>query len=73
MLMIDPKRVELTVFNGIPHLIKDVITDARLAAGALFEMTKEMDVALRAIRKSRAFAKSKSTTRSIPTRSFPMW
>ena len=43
LLMIDPKRVELTVFNGIPHLIKEVITDPRLAAGALFEMTKEMD------------------------------
>jgi DNA segregation ATPase FtsK/SpoIIIE-like protein len=43
MLMIDPKRVELTVFNGIPHLIKDVIADPRLAAGALFEMTKEME------------------------------
>jgi S-DNA-T family DNA segregation ATPase FtsK/SpoIIIE len=41
--MIDPKRVELTVFNGIPHLIKDVIADPRLAAGALFEMTKEME------------------------------
>jgi DNA segregation ATPase FtsK/SpoIIIE, S-DNA-T family len=43
ILMIDPKRVELTVYNGIPHLIKEVITDARMAAGALFEMTKEMD------------------------------
>lgn len=43
LMMIDPKRVELTVFNGIPHLIKEVITDPRMAAGALFEMTKEMD------------------------------
>ena len=43
LLMIDPKRVELTVYNGIPHLIKEVIVDARMAAGALFEMTKEMD------------------------------
>jgi S-DNA-T family DNA segregation ATPase FtsK/SpoIIIE len=44
LLMIDPKRVELTSYNGIPHLIKEVIADPRLAAGALFEMTKEMDV-----------------------------
>jgi S-DNA-T family DNA segregation ATPase FtsK/SpoIIIE len=43
MLMIDPKRVELAIYNGIPHLIKEVIVDPRLAAGALFEMTKEMD------------------------------
>ncbi|HVA36328.1 MAG TPA: DNA translocase FtsK [Candidatus Dormibacteraeota bacterium] len=43
MLFIDPKRVELTMYNGIPHLVKEVITDARMAAGALFEMTKEMD------------------------------
>jgi S-DNA-T family DNA segregation ATPase FtsK/SpoIIIE len=43
MLMIDPKRVELAVFNGIPHLVKEVIADPRLAAGALFEMTKEME------------------------------
>ncbi|MBV8689364.1 MAG: DNA translocase FtsK 4TM domain-containing protein [Candidatus Eremiobacteraeota bacterium] len=42
-LMIDPKRVELAVYDGIPHLIKEVITDPRLAAGALFEMTKVMD------------------------------
>ena len=43
LLLIDPKRVELQLYNGIPHLIKEVITDPRLAAGALFEMTREMD------------------------------
>ncbi|MGH7737665.1 MAG: DNA translocase FtsK [Candidatus Tyrphobacter sp.] len=43
MLMIDPKRVELPIYNGIPHLVKEVITDPRLAAGALLEMIKEME------------------------------
>jgi S-DNA-T family DNA segregation ATPase FtsK/SpoIIIE len=43
LLLIDPKRVEFALYDGIPHLIKGVITDPRLAAGALFEMTKEMD------------------------------
>ena len=43
LLLIDPKRVELIEYNGIPHLIRDCIVDPKLAAGALFELTKEMD------------------------------
>jgi S-DNA-T family DNA segregation ATPase FtsK/SpoIIIE len=44
LLMIDPKRVELTVYNGIPHLKHEVITDPSLAAGALAIITREMDM-----------------------------
>ncbi len=43
LLMIDPKRVELTVYNGIPHLKNEVITDPGMAAGALAMITREMD------------------------------
>jgi S-DNA-T family DNA segregation ATPase FtsK/SpoIIIE len=43
LLMIDPKRVELTVYNGIPHLKNEVITDPSMAAGALALITREMD------------------------------
>ncbi len=43
LLLIDPKRVELFEYNGIPHLIRDCIVDPKLAAGALYELTKEMD------------------------------
>ena len=43
LLLIDPKRVELIEYNGIPHLIKDCIVDPKLAAGALYELTREMD------------------------------
>ena len=70
MVMIDPKRVELSVYNGIPHLKNEVITDPRMAAGALFEMTKEMD---RRYERSRrpACARSRSGTPSTPTTSCP--
>lgn len=43
LLMIDPKQVEFTVYNGIPHLLVPVITDARKAAGSLAWAVSEMD------------------------------
>ena len=42
-LMIDPKMVELTSFNGIPHLIAPVVTDFEQVVGALAWVTREME------------------------------
>ena len=42
-IMIDPKRVELTMYNGIPHLLAPVITDPRRAILALKWAAKEME------------------------------
>jgi S-DNA-T family DNA segregation ATPase FtsK/SpoIIIE len=40
---VDPKRVELTGYNGIPHLLAPVIVDAEHVVGALEWMLREMD------------------------------
>jgi S-DNA-T family DNA segregation ATPase FtsK/SpoIIIE len=42
-LMVDPKRVELTVYNGIPHLIAPVVVDVERAVPVLQWATKEME------------------------------
>lgn len=43
MIMIDPKIVELGIYNGIPHLLVPVVTDPRKAAGALSWAVAEME------------------------------
>lgn len=43
MMMIDPKMVELNVYNGIPHLLAPVVTDPRKASQALKKIVSEME------------------------------
>lgn len=43
LMMIDPKMVELNIYNGIPHLLAPVVTDPRKAAVALKKIVAEME------------------------------
>jgi S-DNA-T family DNA segregation ATPase FtsK/SpoIIIE len=43
LVLVDPKRVELTNYNGIPHLLAPVIVEVERVVGALQWMTREMD------------------------------
>ncbi len=43
LLMIDPKMVELNIYNGVPHLLSPVVTEVDRAAGVLFWAVKEME------------------------------
>ncbi|MFZ5572609.1 MAG: DNA translocase FtsK 4TM domain-containing protein [Thermodesulfobacteriota bacterium] len=43
LIMVDPKRIELSVYDGIPHLITPVVTDMKLATNALFWAVREME------------------------------
>lgn len=57
IVLVDPKRVELTSYNGIPHLLAPVIVEAEKVVGALHWMLREMDL------RYRTFAEKK--TRNI--------
>ena len=43
LILVDPKRVELTGYNGIPHLLSPVVVEVERVIGALQWMTREMD------------------------------
>jgi S-DNA-T family DNA segregation ATPase FtsK/SpoIIIE len=43
LIMVDPKRIELSNYDGIPHLITPVVTDAKKATNALYWAVREME------------------------------
>ena len=54
LVMVDPKVVELSVYNGIPHLLRPVVTDPKQASIALAKMVAEME------RRYQVFSESKT-------------
>ena len=52
IILIDPKRIELALYNGIPHLYVPVVTEAKEAASALGWAVTEMETRLRKLQKA---------------------
>ncbi len=54
LILIDPKRIELSLYNGVPHLYVPVVTEAKEAASALAWAVSEMERRLRLLQKAGA-------------------
>jgi len=54
LILIDPKRIELSLYNGVPHLYVPVVTEAKEAASALAWAVSEMDGRLKRLQKAQA-------------------
>lgn len=54
LILIDPKRIELSLYNGVPHLYVPVVTEAKEAASALAWAVSEMDRRLKVLQKAGA-------------------
>jgi S-DNA-T family DNA segregation ATPase FtsK/SpoIIIE len=54
LILIDPKRIELNLYNGVPHLYVPVVTEAKEAASALHWAVGEMDARLKKLQKAGA-------------------
>nr|NJM01418.1 DNA translocase FtsK [Desulfobacula sp.] len=70
MIMIDPKRIELSVYNDIPHLISPVVTDMKKATNALFWAVREMERRYEVLEQTgfRNIVQYNSMVASIPAR-----
>jgi DNA segregation ATPase FtsK/SpoIIIE, S-DNA-T family len=81
LIMIDPKRIELSIYDGIPHLITPVVTDVKKATNALHWAVKEMERRYQLLSDKRArnlqqynnkIAKQKKTADGKPESKLPL-